>query len=119
MGLIYLFYLFIVKPKSKVQIPVKGLGVTLKSHGQPTHTPHPQLLAMKECSREKVFKGKKSPYDPPYPSRSSVGPGGQRDQEHGVVLHDQGEGYQPPKTSRSGSSQVPKGLRMTPPTNPS
>ena len=52
---------------------------------------------MKECSREKVQKGKKSQYNPPYPSRSSVGPGGQRDQEHGVVLHDQEEGYQPPK----------------------
>ena len=73
---------------------------------------------MKECSREKVLKGKKSQYDPPYPSRWSVGPGGQRDQEHGVVQHVQGEGYQPPKTSRSGSSQVPKGLRMTPPTHP-
>ena len=31
---------------------------------------------------------------PPYPSRSSVGPGGQQDQEQGVVLHDQEEGYQ-------------------------
>ena len=30
----------------------------------------------------------------PYPLRSSVGPGWQQDQEHGVVLHDQGEGYQ-------------------------
>ena len=30
-------------------------------------------------------------------------PGGQQDQGHGVVLHDQGEGYQPPITSRSGS----------------
>ena len=73
---------------------------------------------MKECSREKVLKGKKSQYNPPYPSRWSVGPGGQRDQEHGVVQHVQGEGYQPPITSRIGSSQVPKGLRMTPPTNP-
>ena len=65
-----------------------------------------------------MLKGKKSQYDPLYPSRSSVGPGGQRDQEHGVVQHVQGEGYQPPKTSRSGSSQVPKGLRMTPTTHP-
>ena len=32
---------------------------------------------------------------PPYPSRLSGEPGGQQDQEHGVVLHDQGEGYQP------------------------
>ena len=31
------------------------------------------------------------------------GPGGQQDQEHGVVLHDQEEGYQPPITFRSGS----------------
>ena len=60
------------------------------------------------------MKGKKSQYDPPYPSRSSVGPGGQRDQEQGVVLHDQEEGYQPPTISRTGSSQVPQGLSMTP-----
>ena len=65
---------------------------------------------MKECSREKVQKEKKSQYDPPYPSRSPVGPGGQRDQEHGVVLHDKEEGYQPPKTFRSGGSQVPQGV---------
>ena len=71
---------------------------------------------MKECSREEVLKGKKSQYDPPNPSRSSVEPGGQRDQEHGVVLHDQEEGYQPPVTSRTGSSRVPQGLSMTPPT---
>ena len=44
--------------------------------------------------------------------------GEQRDQGHGVVLHVQGEGYQPLITSRIGSSQVPKGLRMTPPTHP-
>ena len=68
---------------------------------------------MKECSREKVLKGKKSHNDPPYPSRSLVGPGGQQDQEQGVVLHVQEEGYQPPKTSRSKSSQVPQGLGMT------
>ena len=61
-----------------------------------------------------MLKGKKSQYDPPYPSRWSVGPGGQRDQEHGVVQHVQGEGYQPPETSRTGSSQVPKALRMIP-----
>ena len=47
---------------------------------------------------------KKSQYDPPYPSRSSVGPGGQQDQAHGVVQHVQGEGYQPPITSRAGRS---------------
>ena len=67
---------------------------------------------MKECSREKVLKGKKSHNDPPYPSRSSVGPGGQQDQEHGVVLHYQEEGYQPPMNLKSGSGQVPLGLRM-------
>ena len=72
------------------------------------------------CSREKVQKGKKSQYDPPYPSRSSVGPGGQRDQEHRVVLHDQEEGYQlsTTKTFKSGSSQVPQGLSMTHPGGP-
>ena len=73
---------------------------------------------MKECSRDEVLKGKKSQYDPPNPSRSSVGPGGQRDQEHGVVLHNQEEGYQPPIHFKSGSSQVPQGLSMTPPTHP-
>ena len=51
---------------------------------------------------------------PPYPSRWSVGPGGQRDQEHGVVQHVQEEGHQPPITSRTGSSQVLQGLSMTP-----
>ena len=44
------------------------------------------------------MKGKKFQYDSPYPSRSSVGPGGQRDQEHGVVIHYQEEGYKPPIT---------------------
>ena len=46
--------------------------------------------ALKLCSVSLVQ------YNPPFPSRWSVGPGGQRDQEHGVVLHDQEEGYQPP-----------------------
>ena len=73
---------------------------------------------MKERSRENVLKMKKSHNDPPYPSRWFGGPGGQRDQEQGVVQHVQGEGYQPPKNSRSGSSQVPKGLRITPTTHP-
>ena len=59
------------------------------------------------------MKGKKSQYDPLYPSRWSVGPGGQQDQKHVVVLHVQGEGYQPHTTLRSWSSQVPKGLIMT------
>ena len=68
---------------------------------------------MKECSRKKVLKGKKYQYDPPYSSRWSDGPGGQEDQEHGVVLHVQGEGYQPPITSRSESSQVSKARSRT------
>ena len=46
------------------------------------------------------------------------GPGGQQDQGHGVVLHDQEEGYQPPITFRSGNSHGPEGLSMTPPTHP-
>ena len=65
-----------------------------------------------------MLKGKKFQDDPPYPSRWSGGPGGQRDQEHGVVLHVHGEGYQPPITSRIWISQVPQGLSMTPPTHP-
>ena len=39
--------------------------------------------------------------------------GGQQDQEHGVVLHVHGEGYQPLITSRIWISQVTKGLIMT------
>ena len=46
------------------------------------------------------------------------GPGGLQDQGHGVVLHDQEEGYQPPTIFISGSSQLPQGLSMTPPTHP-
>ena len=61
-----------------------------------------------------MLKRKKSQYDPPYPSRWSVGPGGQRDQEHGVVLHVQEEGYQSPITFRTTRYQVPQGLSMTP-----
>ena len=45
---------------------------------------------MKEWSRKKVLKGKKSQYDPSYPSRS---PGGQQDQGYGVVLQDQGSNF--------------------------
>jgi len=44
--------------------------------------------------REKVLKGKKSQDDPPYLSRWTGGPGGQGDQGHGVVLHDQGQEHQ-------------------------
>ena len=36
------------------------------------------------------------------------GQGGQRDQGHREVLHDQGEDYQQPITFRSGSIQVPR-----------
>ena len=46
---------------------------------------------------------------PPYPSSWTGGLGRLQDQGHGVVLHDQREGYQPPITSKSGSSQVPQG----------
>ncbi len=39
-----------------------------------------------------MLKGKKAQDEPPsHPG----GPGGQRDQGHGVVLHNQGEGNQP------------------------
>ena len=41
-----------------------------------------------------MLKGKKSQNDPLYSSRWTRGPGAQQDQGHGVVLHDQGEGYQ-------------------------
>ena len=50
---------------------------------------------MKECCNEKVIIGKKSQNDPPYQSSQS-NPGGQQDQGHGVVLHDQGEEHQNP-----------------------
>ena len=59
----------------------------------------------------KCSKGKSLSMNPP---THPVGPGGQQDQEHGVVLHNQEEGYQPPINFRSGSSQVPEGLSMTP-----
>ncbi len=38
------------------------------------------------------------------------GPDNQHDQGKGIVLHDQGEGYQSPITFRIGSSQVPQGV---------
>ena len=34
-------------------------------------------------------------------------PGGQQDEGHEVVHHDQGEGYQQPKSFKSGSGSVP------------
>ena len=103
-------------PKSESPNPSQRTWGDTKIPWATTH--HQQLLTMKECSREKVLKGKKSQYDPPYPSRWSVGPGGQRDQEHGVVLHVQGECYQPPITFRSGSSHLPQGFAMTLSTHP-
>ena len=51
---------------------------------------------------------------PPLPPTHQGGPGGQQGQGHQVVLHDQEEGYQLPITSRTGSSQVPQGLSMSP-----
>ena len=53
--------------------------------------------------------GEKSQDDPFYSSRWSGGPCGQRDKEHRVVLHDQGEEYQQTITPRSGSSKLPQG----------
>ena len=41
---------------------------------------------------------KKSWNDPLWPSSQPNWPGGQRDQGHGKVLYDQGEGYQQPIT---------------------
>ena len=48
------------------------------------------------------------------PTTHQGGPGGQQDQGHGLVLHVHGEGYQPPITSRTGSSRVCQGLSMYP-----
>ena len=53
--------------------------------------------------------GKKSQDNLPNPSTWTGGLGRQQDQGHGVVLHDQGEGYKAPITSRIGSIQVPQG----------
>ena len=52
----------------------------------------------------------------PLPVQVINGPGGQQDQGHGTILHDQGEGLQPCVTPTSESSQIPQGLSMTPPT---
>ena len=48
----------------------------------------------------------KSSNDPLYPSSLKDSPGGQQEQGHGVVLHDQEEGYREPTNFRSESSQV-------------
>ena len=49
--------------------------------------------------------------DPPYPPSQNKIPGGQQDQGHEVFHHDQGEGYQQPKSFMSGSGSVP--LKMS------
>ena len=61
---------------------------------------HPLLLEVR------VAKYLKGQYDPlTHPG----GPGRLQDQGHVLVLHDQREGYQPPITCRSVSSQVSQG----------
>ena len=51
-----------VKPRSQ-SVP-RGLGLTLKSYGPPTH--HPQLLSMKEASNKKTQRVKVTQDDPLY-----------------------------------------------------
>ena len=46
---------------------------------------------------------------PPYPPRFAGVPGGQQNQGHGVVLHDQEEEHQKPITPRNGSIKVSQG----------
>ena len=58
---------------------------------------------MKECSSKKLLIVKKSCNDPLKPSRQKYGPDGQQEQGDGVVLYDQGEGYQQPTTFVNGS----------------
>ena len=65
---------------------------------------------MREFSNQKVLIVKKSLNDPLYPSIPKDWPGGQQEQGPGVVLHGSAEGYQEPKTFRSGSSQVTQGV---------
>ena len=61
------------RPQSRIKVPQKrkkknlDLGLTLKSHGpptHPTHPTHPQLLSMKESSGKKVQKIKVAQNDP-------------------------------------------------------
>ena len=59
-------------------------------------------------NQSQILKSSHMGHHPPHPTAR------QRDQEHGVVLHVEGEGYQPSITSKSWSKKVPKGLRMTP-----
>ena len=49
--------------------------------------------------------------DPPHPTSQNKLPGGQQDQGHEVVHHDRGEGYQQPKSFRSGIGSVPQGVK--------
>ena len=75
--------IIIVKPRPKSQSPkaqpqpsqtqsksvLRGLGLTLKSYGPPTHPPHPphpQLLSMKEASNKKTQRVKVTLDDPLY-----------------------------------------------------
>ena len=48
--------------------------------------------------------------DPPFPQPKKL-PGGQQDQGHEVVHHDQGEGYQQPKSFGNGSGSVSQGVK--------
>ena len=58
---------------------------------------------MKECSSRKVLIVRMSWDDPLYPPSQNKLPGGQQDQGHELVPHDQGEGYQQPNTFGSSS----------------
>ena len=68
--------------KIKIQVQL-GLGWHYNHIGHHPTTTTPQLLSMKECSREKVLKGKKSQYDPHYPPRCTRWTAIQWDQGHG------------------------------------
>ena len=94
------------KPKPVLNQNPSSIGtvVTPKSHGPPHPTNN--FWPWRSALGKNCWKGKMSQYDPPYPSRWSVGPGGQRDQGHGVVLHDQGEDHQKPITPKNGSMKV-------------
>ena len=48
---------------------------------------------------------------PPHPTSQKKLAGGQQDEGHEVVHHDQGEGYQQPKSFRCGSGSVPQGVK--------
>ena len=85
-----IFYFLLTSPGLNPQIPKTqkgGQGLSLKS-------------------QEEVLIVQKSWNDPLWPFSQPNWPGGQQDQGHGHVLHDQGEGYQQPITFRSGSRQL-------------